>query len=135
MKKLVKILVKILIIPNRGRSYHAVRPEAECYIALAKLGHDVTIMITDWLTTTWTHHALILLTTAQFIIGWAIAFCTSLYLLVQYWSETEPKTLHTVVYRIVDRTMPAKDPCLSNRHNADYMGILKLLNNNWTYRE
>jgi glycosyltransferase involved in cell wall biosynthesis len=36
--------MKILVIPNRGRSYHAVRPEAECYIALAKAGHDVTIM-------------------------------------------------------------------------------------------
>lgn len=36
--------MKILIIPNRGRSYNAVRPEAECYIALANLGHDITIM-------------------------------------------------------------------------------------------
>jgi len=36
--------MKILVIPNRGRSYNAVRPEAECYIALANLGHDVTIM-------------------------------------------------------------------------------------------
>ncbi|MGL1955904.1 MAG: glycosyltransferase family 4 protein [Colwellia sp.] len=36
--------MKILVIPNRGRSYHAVRPEAECYIDLAKAGHDVTIM-------------------------------------------------------------------------------------------
>ncbi|MCW8865255.1 MAG: glycosyltransferase family 4 protein [Colwellia sp.] len=36
--------MKILVIPNRGRSYNAVRPEAECYIALAKAGHDVTIM-------------------------------------------------------------------------------------------
>ncbi|MFT6128238.1 MAG: glycosyltransferase involved in cell wall biosynthesis, partial [Flavobacteriaceae bacterium] len=36
--------MKILIIPNRGRSYNAVRPEAECYIGLAKLGHDITIM-------------------------------------------------------------------------------------------
>jgi len=36
--------MKILVIPNRGRSYNAVRPEAECYVALAKLGHDVTIM-------------------------------------------------------------------------------------------
>ena len=39
--------MKILVIPNRGRSYHAVRPEAECYIDLAKLGHDVTIMTCD----------------------------------------------------------------------------------------
>jgi glycosyltransferase involved in cell wall biosynthesis len=37
-------LIKILVIPNRGRSYNAVRPEAECYIGLAKLGHDITIM-------------------------------------------------------------------------------------------
>ena len=36
--------MKILVIPNRGRSYNAVRPEAECYIDLAKAGHDVTIM-------------------------------------------------------------------------------------------
>ncbi len=36
--------MKILVIPNRGRSYHAVRPEAECYIDLAKKGHDITIM-------------------------------------------------------------------------------------------
>ncbi|MBL4900040.1 MAG: glycosyltransferase family 1 protein, partial [Colwellia sp.] len=36
--------MKILVVPNRGRSYNAVRPEAECYIGLAKLGHDVTIM-------------------------------------------------------------------------------------------
>ena len=36
--------MKILVIPNRGRSYNAVRPEAECYIKLAQMGHDVTIM-------------------------------------------------------------------------------------------
>jgi glycosyltransferase involved in cell wall biosynthesis len=36
--------MKILVIPNRGRSYNAVRPEAECYIALAKAGHQITIM-------------------------------------------------------------------------------------------
>jgi len=36
--------MKILVIPNRGRSYNAVRPEAECYIALAELGHEVTVM-------------------------------------------------------------------------------------------
>jgi glycosyltransferase involved in cell wall biosynthesis len=36
--------MKILVIPNRGRSYNAVRPEAECYIGLAKLGHNITIM-------------------------------------------------------------------------------------------
>lgn len=35
--------MKILAIPNRGRSYNAVRPEAECYISLAKAGHDVTL--------------------------------------------------------------------------------------------
>ena len=35
--------MKILAIPNRGRSYNAVRPEAECYISLAKSGHEVTI--------------------------------------------------------------------------------------------
>lgn len=39
--------MRVLVIPNRGRSYNAVRPEAECYIALAKLGHDVTIMTCD----------------------------------------------------------------------------------------
>jgi len=36
--------MKILVLPNRGRSYNAVRPEAECYISLAKKGHDITIM-------------------------------------------------------------------------------------------
>lgn len=36
--------MKILVIPNRGRSFNAVRPEAQCYIALAELGHEVTIM-------------------------------------------------------------------------------------------
>jgi glycosyltransferase involved in cell wall biosynthesis len=36
--------MKILVIPNRGRSYHAVRPEAECYIDLARKGHEITIM-------------------------------------------------------------------------------------------
>ncbi len=36
--------MKILVIPNRGRSYSAVRPEAQCYIALTELGHDVTVM-------------------------------------------------------------------------------------------
>jgi len=39
--------MKILVIPNRGRSYNAVRPEAECYIDLAKAGHDITIMTCD----------------------------------------------------------------------------------------
>ena len=39
--------MKILVIPNRGRSYNAVRPEAECYISLAKAGHQVTIMTCD----------------------------------------------------------------------------------------
>ena len=36
--------MKILVIPNRGRSYNAVRPEAECYIGLANAGHDITIL-------------------------------------------------------------------------------------------
>ena len=36
--------MKILVIPNRGRSFNAVRPEAQCYIALAELGHDITVM-------------------------------------------------------------------------------------------
>lgn len=39
--------MNILIIPNRGRSFNAVRPEAECYIDLAKAGHSVTIMTCD----------------------------------------------------------------------------------------
>ena len=39
-----KVFMNILVIPNRGRSYHAVRPEAECYIDLAKAGHAITIM-------------------------------------------------------------------------------------------
>jgi glycosyltransferase involved in cell wall biosynthesis len=41
---LYKVFMKILVIPNRGRSYHAVRPEAECYIDLARKGHEITIM-------------------------------------------------------------------------------------------
>jgi len=36
--------MKLLVIPNRGRSYNAVRPEAECYISLAKAGHEITIL-------------------------------------------------------------------------------------------
>ena len=39
--------MKILVIPNRGRSFNAVRPEAECYIGLAKLGHEISIMTCD----------------------------------------------------------------------------------------
>ncbi len=39
--------MKILAIPNRGRSYAAVRPEAECYIDFAELGHDVTLMLNE----------------------------------------------------------------------------------------
>ena len=39
--------MKILVIPNRGRSFNAVRPEAECYISLAKAGHQLTIMTCD----------------------------------------------------------------------------------------
>jgi len=39
--------MKILVIPNRGRSYNAVRPEAECYISLAKAGHEITILTCD----------------------------------------------------------------------------------------
>ncbi|MGB0937635.1 MAG: glycosyltransferase family 4 protein [Colwellia sp.] len=39
--------MNILVIPNRGRSYNAVRPEAECYISLAKAGHSITIMTCD----------------------------------------------------------------------------------------
>lgn len=39
--------MKILVIPNRGRSYHAVRPEAECYLDLAKKGHEIIIMTCD----------------------------------------------------------------------------------------
>ncbi|TPH18582.1 glycosyltransferase family 4 protein [Litorilituus lipolyticus] len=35
--------MKILVIPNRGRSVNAVRPEAECYISLAKAGHELTL--------------------------------------------------------------------------------------------
>ena len=39
--------MNILVIPNRGRSFNAVRPEAECYIDLARAGHDITIMTCD----------------------------------------------------------------------------------------
>lgn len=40
-------MLKILAIPNHGRSYQAVRPEAECYIDFAKAGHDVTLMLNE----------------------------------------------------------------------------------------
>ncbi|MGJ8694307.1 MAG: glycosyltransferase family 4 protein [Thalassotalea sp.] len=36
--------MNLLIIPDVGRSYNSVRPEAEIYIGLAKLGHNITIM-------------------------------------------------------------------------------------------
>ena len=36
--------MNILVIPNRGRSFNAVRPEAECYLSIAKAGHKVTLM-------------------------------------------------------------------------------------------
>ena len=36
--------MNILILPDVGRSYNSVRPEAEIYIGLAKAGHNVTIM-------------------------------------------------------------------------------------------
>jgi L-malate glycosyltransferase len=36
--------VNILIIPDVGRSFNSVRPEAEIYIGLANAGHQVTIM-------------------------------------------------------------------------------------------
>lgn len=36
--------MNILVIPNRGRSFNAVRPEAQCYIELANHGHEITVM-------------------------------------------------------------------------------------------
>ncbi|WP_444994709.1 glycosyltransferase family 4 protein [Aliikangiella sp. IMCC44359] len=36
--------MNILILPDVGRSYNAVRPEAEIYIGLANAGHQITIM-------------------------------------------------------------------------------------------
>jgi glycosyltransferase involved in cell wall biosynthesis len=42
-----RLMLKILALPNFGRSYQAVRPEAECYISFAKAGHDVTIMLNE----------------------------------------------------------------------------------------
>ena len=36
--------MNILVVPDIGRSYNSVRPEAEVYIGLAKLGHNITIM-------------------------------------------------------------------------------------------
>jgi len=40
-------MLRILAIPNKGRSYQAVRPEAECYIAFARAGHEVTLMVNE----------------------------------------------------------------------------------------
>ena len=39
--------MKILVLPDTGFSYNSVRPEAEIYISLAEVGHDVTIMTTS----------------------------------------------------------------------------------------
>lgn len=36
--------MNILVVPDIGRSYNSVRPEAEIYIGLSKLGHNITIM-------------------------------------------------------------------------------------------
>lgn len=36
--------MKLLILPDVGRTHTSVRPEAEIYISLAKLGHEVIIM-------------------------------------------------------------------------------------------
>jgi len=38
-------MLKLLILPNLGRSFQAVRPEAECYLSFARAGHDVTILL------------------------------------------------------------------------------------------
>ncbi|QOL26918.1 glycosyltransferase family 4 protein [Thalassotalea sp. LPB0316] len=35
--------MKLLIVPDKGRSYTSTRPEAEIYISLAKRGHDITL--------------------------------------------------------------------------------------------
>lgn len=40
-------MLRILVLPNFGRSYQAVRPEAECFIGFAKAGHDVTVMVNE----------------------------------------------------------------------------------------
>jgi glycosyltransferase involved in cell wall biosynthesis len=40
-------MLRILAIPNYGRSYQAVRPEAECYIDFAEAGHEVTLMLNE----------------------------------------------------------------------------------------
>lgn len=36
--------MNILVVPDTGRSYNSVRPEAEIYISLAKLGHKIIVM-------------------------------------------------------------------------------------------
>ena len=36
--------MNILVVPDIGRSYNSVRPEAEIYIGLAKKGHQITVM-------------------------------------------------------------------------------------------
>ncbi|GLX82521.1 glycosyltransferase family 4 protein [Thalassotalea eurytherma] len=39
--------MNLLVLPNLGRSYNSVRPEATIYIDLAKRGHQITIMTND----------------------------------------------------------------------------------------
>ena len=36
--------MNILVVPDIGRSYNSVRPEAEIYIGLANKGHKITVM-------------------------------------------------------------------------------------------
>ena len=39
--------MNLLVLPNLGRSFNSVRPEATIYIDLAKRGHQITIMTDD----------------------------------------------------------------------------------------
>ena len=39
--------MKLLILPDPGRSTNTVRPEASIFVSLKQRGHDVTIMVDD----------------------------------------------------------------------------------------
>lgn len=39
------MLVRLLIVPDKGRSFSSVRPEAEIYLSLARAGHELTLCV------------------------------------------------------------------------------------------
>lgn len=38
-------LMRLLIVPDKGRSFSSVRPEAETYLSLAKSEHELTLCV------------------------------------------------------------------------------------------